>query len=77
MTIDGGGQLTLQEAAAAATGADSEPIDAALSTNSQYLYVLEAATISISAYSVGNDGTLTEVDEEIGLPLGSVGLAAK
>ena len=77
MAIDGGGQLTLDDAAAAATGTGSEPIDAALSVNSQYLYVLEGASVSISVYAVGNDGSLTEVDEETGLPAGCVGLAAK
>ncbi len=77
MAIDGAGQLMLDDAAAAATGNGSEPLDAALSTNSQYLYVLEGASVSISAYSVENDGSLVLVDEEMGLPAGSVGLAAK
>jgi 6-phosphogluconolactonase len=77
MGIDNGGQLTLQEAVAANTGKGSDPIDAALSNNSQFLYVLEGLTVSISGYAVGNDGSLTLVDEEMGLPAGSVGLAAK
>ena len=54
------------------------PIDAAVSRNSQFLYTLTAGSHTISAFSVGqDDGSLGQVGEASGLPVGTVGLAAK
>ena len=53
-------------------------IDVALSRNSQFLYTLTAGSHSISAFSVRqDDGSLAPVDGASGLPVGTVGLAAK
>lgn len=53
-------------------------IDVALSRNSQFLYTLTADSHSISAFSVRqNDGSLTPASGASGLPVGTVGLAAK
>ncbi|MEP6858032.1 MAG: beta-propeller fold lactonase family protein [Gemmatimonadales bacterium] len=56
---------------------DPTPIDAALSVNSRYLYVLSGT--SISAFRVNNhSGALTSVVSGVsGLPTGTVGLAAR
>ena len=54
------------------------PIDAAVSRNSQFLYTLTAGSHAISAFSVRqNDGSLTNVSGAYGLPVGTIGLAAR
>jgi 6-phosphogluconolactonase (cycloisomerase 2 family) len=54
------------------------PIDAAVSRNSQFLYTLTAGSHSISAFAVRqNDGSLTDVSGADGLPVGTIGLAAR
>jgi len=54
------------------------PIDAAVSRNSQFLYTLTAGSHTISAFSVRqDDGSLSPVSGAGGLPVGTVGLAAK
>jgi 6-phosphogluconolactonase len=77
LSVDAFGDLSLLQGIAGDAGAGSGPIDAYLSKNSKYLYVLETNTHAISAYALGTNGTLTQVDEELGLPVGTVGLAAK
>ena len=52
------------------------PIDAALSHNSQYLYVLSGGTNTITAFEVGADGSLTSIGDA-NIPAGSVGMAAR
>ena len=51
-------------------------IDEALSNNSRYLYALSSGAQKILGFQVGSDGQLTPV-EEIDLPTGANGLAAK
>ena len=54
------------------------PIDAAVSRNSQFLYTLTAGSHAISAFAVRqNDGSLTPASGAGGLPVGTVGLAAR
>jgi hypothetical protein len=48
-----------------------------MSNNSRYLFVLAGGSQSVVAFKVNKDGTLTMVDTEGGLPLGSQGIAAK
>jgi 6-phosphogluconolactonase len=62
---------------AVATTAGMGPIDAALSNNSKYLYVLNGGSHSISAYAVDNNGALSNVQTITGLPIGTNGLAAR
>ncbi len=64
-------------AIAAMTGMGSSPIDAALSNNSKFLYVLNAGNESISAFSVENDGSLNAIQNVSGLPDGAIGMTAK
>ncbi len=52
------------------------PIDAALSRNSQYLYVLSGGTNTVTAFEVRADGSLTSIGD-INIPAGSVGIAAR
>ena len=59
-----------------ATG--TTPIDAAVSRNGQFLYTLTAGSHAISAFSVRqSDGSLSNVGGAVGLPVGTVGLAAQ
>lgn len=71
------GDLTVLEAIAGTTGAGSSPIDAALSANSKFLYVLNAGTNTISVFEVEIDGSLSNVQTVPGLQAGTVGMAAK
>jgi len=54
------------------------PFRETVSRNSQFLYTLTAGSHTISAFSVRqNDGSLTPVGGASGLPVGTVGLAAR
>lgn len=53
------------------------PIDAALSDDGQFLYVLAAGTDAINAYSVNDDGSLTAVETEPGIPANAQGMASR
>ncbi len=72
-----GGTLTLINAVAADTGANSAPIDMALNNSSHFLLVLLGGSQSVACYRVEHDGNLTLIDTEGGLPLGAQGIAAK
>jgi hypothetical protein len=50
-------------------GTNSSPIDAALSNNSKFLYVLTSGNQAISAFAIGNDGSLGQVQVETGCQL--------
>lgn len=72
------GSLTLLENVT--TGGLATPIDVALSSGDRFLYVLNAgsgATRSISAFAVGENGSLTALTGAAGLPVGSNGLIAR
>src|ERR1043166_2122711 len=71
------GTLTLINSVAGDTGANSAPIDMALSVSSKFLYVLAGGLQSVVSFSVENDGSLTMIDTDGGLPLGAQGIAAK
>ena len=65
-----------QDGKTGATG--TTPIDAAVSRNGQFLYTLTAGSHSISAFGVRqNDGSLSAVGGADGLPVGTIGLAAR
>jgi 6-phosphogluconolactonase (cycloisomerase 2 family) len=55
----------------------TEPIDAALSNNSKFLYVLNAGNETISVFALGNDGSLDHIQNVTGLPDGATGIIAK
>ena len=75
------GELTLLDAdgVTADLGAGTSPIDMALSTNSQYLYCLNAGTHTISSLRVNGNGSLTPMNLSAvsGLPAGTAGILAK
>lgn len=53
------GSLTLDQAAAGSTGANTVPLDATVSSHGPDLYVLVAATHQIAAFTMGAGGSLT------------------
>ena len=70
--------LTILDADGKTGTTGTTAIDVAFSRNSQFLYALSADSHSISAFSARqNDGSLTPVGAASGLPVGTVGLAAK
>ena len=69
------GTLTLLSAVAGQTPAGTATIDLAFSVNSKYLYALASGTISL--FQVSADGSLTGAQVVSGLPLSTVGLAAR
>lgn len=73
------GSLTILDAdgRTGVTGAGTAPIDAAFSVNGRFLYTLNEASHSISAFRVGVDGSLTAAGGIAGLPVASVGLAVR
>jgi 6-phosphogluconolactonase len=80
-SIDYEGNLTLlnSDGVTANLGAGTSPIDMALSTNSQYLYCLNAGTHTISSLRVNGNGSLTPINLSAvsGLPAGTAGILAK
>jgi 6-phosphogluconolactonase (cycloisomerase 2 family) len=69
------GSISVSEAIAATS--DMSPIDAAFSNHSKYLYVLNAVSKTITAYSTGSNGNLSQIQSVSGLPMGATGLAAR
>jgi 6-phosphogluconolactonase len=70
------GSISVLNPVAASTGDGSSPIDAAASSDDNFLYVLLSATGQIAIYSI-NGGTLTPLAEVSGLPLSIQGIVAR
>jgi 6-phosphogluconolactonase len=77
--IGNDGSLTLldKDGVTGETGPTSMPIDAGFSQGSRFLYVLTPGTLSISAFQVNSDGSLTTLPGATGLPITAAGLAAR
>jgi 6-phosphogluconolactonase len=76
-SIGNDGSLSVAAAVAGTTG--GSPIDAALTRNSRYLYVLNASLNKIDAFLARSDGSLTSLPGAgvTGLPAGTNGLVAQ
>jgi 6-phosphogluconolactonase len=68
------GSINLSQSVAATPG--TGPVDAAISKNSKYYYVLANGAHQISAYKIGNDGSLTFIQSLTGINIGANGLVA-
>jgi len=73
---DGKLRLLNDDGRTAVTGAGSGPTDAALTQNSRFLYVLNAAIGTVSGFRVEANGNLWPVGTIGGLLAGATGLAA-
>lgn len=71
------GTLTLLNPVAANTGMDSAPRDVALNNSGHFLYVQTSGGQSVVSYRVEQDGSLTMIDTDTGLPFGAQGIATK
>ncbi len=74
-SVDSGGAVSgvVANAGSALTG----PVDAQISDDDRFLYVLNGGTDTISIYGIGANGSLTQQPGINGLPLSSVGLVAR
>lgn len=70
------GFLTLLDPAAGVTGPGTAPIDEALSSHSQFLYVRDGVKGLVDGFRVEN-GTLTPIGSVGGVPPGAQGIAAR
>lgn len=71
------GTLSLINSTGGNTGPNSAPIDIALNVSSHFLYVLAGGLQSVVSFRVEQDGSLTMIDTDAGLPLGAQGIAAQ
>jgi 6-phosphogluconolactonase (cycloisomerase 2 family) len=71
------GTLSLTNSTGGNTGPNSAPIDIALNVSSHFLYVLAGGLQSVVSFRVEQDGSLTMIDTDAGLPLGAQGIAAQ
>ena len=71
---DGTIQLTTSSGIAAATA--NKPLDAALSSDGELLYVIDSNDHAISTYEIATDGSLKRRPDIIGLPATAEGIAA-
>jgi len=78
-TVDDQGQLALFDdgGVTADLNAEQGPIDAAVSTDEQYLYVLNAQADTVIGFAVAGDGSLQRLPGVQTVPPNSVGLAAR
>jgi 6-phosphogluconolactonase (cycloisomerase 2 family) len=77
-SVNEDGTLTLLNATAANTGPTSAPRDMAMSTDRQTLFVQLDGGQTVASFRIGrNNGTLTLIDTDSGLPFGAQGIAAK
>jgi 6-phosphogluconolactonase (cycloisomerase 2 family) len=75
-SVLGNGTIALTAASGVAAGTANKPLDAALSADGQFLYVLDAIDRAISIYAVQADGSLVRQPDFLGLPATAEGLAA-
>jgi 6-phosphogluconolactonase len=77
-SVSGDGSLALLEpdGVSAALGAGSHPLDEAVSRKGRFLYNLTDGRHAITAFRIGDDGGLAEVDSVGGLPAGAAGIVA-
>src|SRR6266849_5798947 len=59
------------------TGTGSTPLDAAVSNDSRFLYVLTPGTGNIQGFSVSLDGSLSPLSQATGVPSSASGLVAR
>jgi hypothetical protein len=52
-------------------------LDLAQSHDGKYLYVLAAGSHGIVTFQIGNDGTLTHVNTQAGVPVAAAGIAVR
>jgi 6-phosphogluconolactonase len=59
------------------TGSGSTPLDAAISNDARFLYVLTPGTSNIQGFAISLDGSLTPLSQATGIPSSASGLIAR
>ncbi len=59
------------------TGSGSTPLDAAISNDSRFLYVLTPGSSNIQGFAISLDGSLTPLSQAKGIPSSASGLVAR
>lgn len=72
---DGSIELLDADGRTGETSPGSSPIDAIISRDGRNLYVLSGGTFTVTAFQIGDDGSLTNLGD-VSVPAGSVGIAA-
>lgn len=75
--FNGSLQLLSADGQTGNTGTGSTPLDAAISNDSRFLYVLTPGTGNIQGFSVSLDGSLTPLSQATGVPSSASGLIAR
>jgi 6-phosphogluconolactonase (cycloisomerase 2 family) len=75
--FDGSLRLLNEDGETAETGKGSTPIDAALTNNSRFLYVLTPGSQSIQGFDIASDGALSPITQASGIPSSANGLVAR
>jgi 6-phosphogluconolactonase (cycloisomerase 2 family) len=77
-SVSSGGALTLLDPSGvtANLGAGSHPTDETVSTDGAFLYNLTDGLHRITGFGINANGSLTQVDQLAGLPVGASGIAA-
>ncbi|HEY3807786.1 MAG TPA: beta-propeller fold lactonase family protein [Kofleriaceae bacterium] len=75
-SVAGDGTIALTAPTGVAAGTANKPLDAALSSDGAFLYVLDSTDHAISNYEVGASGALTRLPDFLGLPAAAEGIAA-
>jgi 6-phosphogluconolactonase len=75
-SVAGDGSIALTAASGVAAGTANKPLDAALTADGAFLYVLDSTDHAISTYAVAASGALTRLPDFLGLPAAAEGIAA-
>jgi 6-phosphogluconolactonase (cycloisomerase 2 family) len=77
-SVSSSGALTLLDASGvtASLGAGSHPLDETVSSSGEFLYNLTDGLHRITGFRINAGGSLTQVDQITGLPVGASGIAA-
>jgi len=75
--FDGSLGLLSEDGQTADTGKGSTPVDAALTNNSRFLYVLTSGSQSIQGFDIASDGALSPISQASSIPSSANGLVAR
>jgi 6-phosphogluconolactonase (cycloisomerase 2 family) len=70
-------QLLNADGQTASTGSGSTPLDAAVSNDGRFLFVLTSGTGNIQGFTISVDGSLTPLSQAPGIPSSASGLVAR
>jgi hypothetical protein len=59
------------------TGSGSTPLDAAISNDNRFLFVLTPGTGNVQGFVISVDGSLTPLSQAAGIPASASGLVAR